>query len=161
MPTIRPATEADRTGISVLLVSVFGQPNESNLVTTLREGGDLAVELVAEDAEGLTGHVALSRLRAPEDWLALAPVSVRTENARQGIGSELIRHALDAARQAGFAAVVVVGDPAYYHRFGFVFDGPAELISPYPPQYTGLYPIRPETAAVRAVLAYPEPFASV
>ena len=161
MIKIRQVTEADHTNISVLVVTVFRQPSESKLITALRDGGHVAVEMVAEDVGGLVGHICLSRLAAPEGWLALAPLSVRTEAQGRGIGAELVRYAADRARQARFKAVVVVGDPDYYHRFGFVFRGPAKLQSPYPPQYTGLYPIAAETAAAQAQLVYPEAFATV
>lgn len=161
MIKIRPARPEDYLNISVLVVNAFRQPNESNLIRTLRATGDVAVELVAEDRKGLVGHVVLSRMRTPTNWLALGPVCVRPENARRGIGHELILNGLDMARQGKFDAVVVVGDPDYYHRFGFVFDGPAELVTPYPRQYTGFYPIAPGIAATRAVLVYPDAFGEV
>ena len=159
MLRLRHPEPADDTALSILLVSAFGQSNEWNLVRHLRADGSMAEELLAEDEHGLVGHVCLSRLDAPEGWLALGPVAVRTEDQRKGIGSELIRHALDRARQAHAKAVVVVGDPIYYHRFGFVFGGPATPHTPYPREYTGLYPIAPGTASVAVTLSYPAPFA--
>lgn len=159
MIDIRPATVADRTNISVLAVSAFRQNNEAALIDALRAEGVMALEFVAEDAAGLVGHVALPWLRAPEGWLTLTPVCVRPEQQGEGIDGELIRHALDAARRAGALAVVAVGDPDYYHGFGFVFDGPSELASPYPSQYLGLYPIAPGVALARATLVYPRAFA--
>ncbi len=161
MIEIRTATADDVTDISVLLVSVFRQRNEAQLVKALRSEGSVAAELVAADAQGLVGHVCLSRLMAPQKWLALAPVSVRNEQQGQGIGADLVRHALDAARRAQADAVVVVGDPRYYGRFGFVFDGPSQLTSPYPQQYMGLYPISAGSAMARAALVYPEAFDTV
>lgn len=161
MIRIRPATEADHIAISVLVVNVFRQPNESTMIKALRSSGSVAIELVAEEDEGLVGHVCLSWLDAPDGWLTLAPVSVRPQNQKLGVGAELIQHALDWAREATAQAVVVVGDPDYYGRFGFVFDGPAELASPFPKQYTGLLALAPETATIRAALTYPQPFAEV
>lgn len=159
MLRLRTPTPDDDTPLSVLLVSAFGQGNEWTLVQKLRAGGQVADELLAVDDHGLVGHVCLSRLDAPQGWLALGPVAVRTEDQGKGVGSELIRYALDRARQAHAAAVVVVGDPRYYHRFGFVFDGPARLQSPYPSEYTGIYPIAADTAHAAVTLAYPAPFA--
>jgi putative acetyltransferase len=159
MLRLRNPTPNDDTALSVLLVSAFGQANEWTLVQKLRESGQVAEEIIAENDDGPVGHVCLSRLDAPAGWLALGPVAVRAENQNTGVGGELIRYALDQARQARAKAVVVVGDPAYYHRFGFVFDGPARLQSPYPAEYTGLYPIAPETAAAAVTLAYPAAFA--
>lgn len=51
--------------------------------------------------------------------LCLGPVSVLPERQRAGVGSALIRHSLEAARNLGFPAVFLYGDPRYYHRFGF------------------------------------------
>lgn len=161
MLRIRPATEADHINISVLVVSVFRQPNESHLIQELRDSGHIALELVAEDEGGLVAHICLSRLDSPEGWLALAPLSVRTESQGKGFGSELVRYAIDQARRDKYKAIVVVGDPAYYHKFGFAFQGPAQISSPYPAQFTGLYPIDPGTAAGEAALSYPEPFQKV
>lgn len=159
MVTLRAPRPEDDTPLSVLLVSAFGQANEWTLVRKLRADGYVAAELLAESEDGPVGHVCLSRLDAPAGWLALGPVAVRTEDQGKGIGSTLIRTALDQARQQHAAAVVVVGDPKYYRRFGFVFGGPARLESPYPAEYTGLYPLAPDTAAAAVRLAYPAPFA--
>ncbi|MGS4945401.1 GNAT family N-acetyltransferase [Meridianimarinicoccus sp. RP-17] len=161
MLRLRNPKPDDDTPLSVLLVSAFGQANEWTLVQDLRAGGHVADELLAEDDDGLVGHVCLSRLDAPQGWLALGPVAVRTEDQGKGIGSELVRYALDRARQAHAKAVVVVGDPNYYGRFGFVFGGPARLQSLYPAEYTGLFPIAAETASAVVALAYPAPFADV
>lgn len=159
MLDLRVPDSADDTALSVLLVSAFGQSNEWTLVQRLRALGYVAHELMAEDDDGPVGHVCLSRLDAPTGWLAMGPVAVRNEDQGKGVGSTLIRTALDRARQARAKAVVVVGDPRYYHRFGFVFGGPARLQSPYPAEYTGLYPLAPETSDAAVTLAYPAPFA--
>ena len=58
-------------------------------------------------------------MTAPFAALGLAPVAVKPERQRSGIGSELIRRGLDRARKAGWQGVFVVGDPGYYRRFGF------------------------------------------
>lgn len=161
MLKIRPLHSDDETELSVLLVSTFGQPNEFKLVRALREKNAIALELVAEDDAGLVGYICLSKLTTPEGWLALAPMCVRNENQSTGIGGELIRYALDQARQKRFGAVVVVGDPAYYKRHGFVFGGPVHLSSSYPADYTGLYLIHPGVSEKEHRLVYPEPFETV
>ncbi|MFV0244954.1 MAG: GNAT family N-acetyltransferase [Qingshengfaniella sp.] len=160
MIAIRSAQPDDETAISILLDHAFEGPAEYNLIRALRASGDVAYELVATRADELVAHICFSRLEAPVNWLALAPVSVRPEDQGKGIGAELIRYGLDQARQRKFAAVVVVGGPAYYQRFGFLFPGErkAELSGPYAPQFTGLYPIDPTMAAAKAALSYPSPF---
>lgn len=161
MLKIRPAKEADFTNISVLVVNAFGQPNESNLIKALRVSGAAAIELVAEDKEGLVGHVLLSWFDSPDNWLTLAPLSVRLASQNKGVGRELVRYSLDQARQNRVDAVVVVGDPQYYRPLGFTFDGLADLSTPYPRKYTGLHAISAKTANAKTVLAYPKPFNEV
>lgn len=126
--TIRPETPADIGPIARLLDAAFGDPAESRLVEALRADGDLALSLVAEDAGSIVGHLALSPVAASFPALALAPVAVAPGRQRRGIGAALI-----AAAQARHpeATLIVLGDPAYYRRFGFrpvgwdcAFSGP-------------------------------------
>lgn len=161
MLKIRKVIPDDHTAISVVVVSAFGQNNEHRLIEQLRQSGEIALELVATLDDRVVGHICFSRLTRPQGWWALAPVSISVARQGEGIGSELIRYGLDQARQQKCPAVVVVGSPPYYRRFGFVFDGPAVLRSPYPEQYTGLYPIAPEAASVVTALHYPAAFAEV
>jgi uncharacterized protein YdhG (YjbR/CyaY superfamily) len=51
--------------------------------------------------------------------LTFGPVSVKPELHNRGFGAEIIRHSLDRAREQGFGAVIILGHPAYYPRFGF------------------------------------------
>lgn len=51
--------------------------------------------------------------------LQLAPISVAIEHRNQGVGSRLIEESFRLARGMGYKSVFLVGDPAYYHRFGF------------------------------------------
>jgi putative acetyltransferase len=60
----------------------------------------------------LSGHPALK-------IMGLAPMAVAPEHQRKGIGSALVRAGLEQCKQLGFGAVVVLGHPAYYPRFGF------------------------------------------
>lgn len=98
--------------------------NEARIVEALRHSGGLALSLVASDDHGAPiGHVAFSPVRIderPGGWFALGPISVRSGRQRSGIGGALIREGL--ARLGGVSAqgCVLLGDPAYYGRFGFV-----------------------------------------
>lgn len=161
MLKVRLATPNDTTAISVLVVHTFDQNNEHRLVEGLRASGQVALELVADLDGQIVGHICFSRLVQPEGWWALAPVCVTSAHQGGGIGAELIRYGLDVARQSQATAVVVVGSPNYYRRFGFVFDGPAQIESPYPAQYTGLYPIATDAAAASVHLVYPKVFEEV
>jgi putative acetyltransferase len=68
------------------------------------------------------GHLMLSPITIEGQegpWLGLAPVAVHPDWQGQGIGSDLVREGLDTAQEMDWKAVVVLGDPAYYARFGF------------------------------------------
>ena len=108
---------------------------EVALIAALRTDGDVVVEMVAlEEGEIIIGHVLFSRMTAGPPACriaALAPVAVRTARQNQGIGAALIRAGLAACRENGIDAVIVLGDPPYYGRFGFDAALAAHLASPY------------------------------
>lgn len=116
---IRPETPADIDAIRTLTEAAFGQPDEARLVDMLREDGDAAISLVAEQHAQIIGHVLFSPMAAPVKTLGLAPVSVSPNHQRRGIGAQLIRHGLSRAKLDGWQASFVLGDPAYYMRFGY------------------------------------------
>ena len=107
------------SGIRDVVKSAFGQADEADLVDQLRAAGDSVISLVALEADEVVGHVLFSRMTAPIRALGLAPVSVRPNRQRAGIGSRLIRAGLERATVAGWQAVFVLGEPTYYRRFGF------------------------------------------
>ncbi|MEX5728379.1 putative acetyltransferase [Rhodovulum iodosum] len=154
---LRQAQPDDQPAIALLLTAAFGQPAEALLVESLRAEGAMALELVVERrGNGLWGYLALSQMRSPVGWLALAPVAVAPSQQRQGVGSALILGALEMTD----APVVVVGEPGYYARFGFSVDRAARLTSPYPPEFTALHQRAPEGDAPAEVLVYATAFGS-
>lgn len=121
---VRPERTDDAAAIHALVFDAFGQKQEADLVDRLRGDGDLVCSLVAEDGGALTGHVAFSRLwieqgAARHAGVSLAPVAVSPAHQRRGVGSALIRAGHARLRDAGERIVFVLGDPAYYERFGF------------------------------------------
>ena len=132
---IRREHADDFAAIRRLLIEAFGGPGEATLVEGLREDGDLALALVAEDASKIIGHVAFSPLKSPGSALALAPLAVAPERQRRGIGTALIDEGLRQARAGGWGVVFVVGDPEYYRRFGFTSEAAAGFDSPYAGPY--------------------------
>jgi len=117
----RPEREGDETTIHQLNAAAFPSPAEAELVDALRVAGRLAISLVAADADGVVGHIAFSPVTAGEhEGLGLAPVAVREAHRRRGVAAMLVREGLAACEALRSPFVVVLGDPAYYGRFGFV-----------------------------------------
>lgn len=156
---IRQEEPGDRKAIHALTAAAFGQEDEARLVDALRAAGRAAVSLVAETEWGIAGHVLLSRLKAPENCLALAPVSVAPPRQGEGIGSALIRAALTQAAAQGAAAVFVLGEPAYYTRFGFSLEAAAPFETDYPKAYFMALEVTPGgLAGLAGPVIYPEAF---
>jgi putative acetyltransferase len=132
---VRTEGADDAADIRDVVTAAFGRSGEADLVDRLRKGGDSVVSLVAVERRRIVGHVMLSWMTAPFRALGLAPVSVAPDQQRRGIGSLLIRTALERATRDGWEVVVVLGDPAYYSRFGF---DPA-LASGFESPYAGPY----------------------
>ncbi|RJS17962.1 GNAT family N-acetyltransferase [Corallococcus sp. H22C18031201] len=124
---IRPEASADSQAIETVTVSAFLEAphtshNEQDIVRALREAGALTVSLVAEDSGVIIGHVAISPVSIADGaggWFGLGPISVMPERQGTGIGAALMRAALQRLRDLGASGCVVLGDPAYYGRFGF------------------------------------------
>jgi putative acetyltransferase len=130
---IRYARPGDRAAIAEILTAAFGRADEARLVERLRADEDAIFELVAEEAGAIAGHIFFSRLWADRTGLygALAPLAVRPERQREGLGSNLVRTGLECAREFGCHGLLVLGDPAYYGRFGFSADEARGVVAPY------------------------------
>ena len=103
----------------------FGDGTEAGIIDALRRAGALSVSLVATRGEAIVGHISFSPITIDGNggpWYQLAPVSVRPDLQQQGIGGALIREGLARLRTLGAKACMVLGNPHYYGRFGFVSD---------------------------------------
>jgi len=114
---VRDEAPQDRDAVRRVEVAAFGRDVEADLVDVLREDPAWAVSLVAEDGGEVVGHVLLTRAQLGEagELLALGPLAVLPDRQRSGVGGTLMRAALERAD----GAVVLVGHPDYYVRFGF------------------------------------------
>lgn len=133
---VRAAGPEDRQAIRAVHLAAFPTAVEAELVEALGRDGDLAVSLVAEVEGTVVGHVASSSMRVVADGanvaaLGLAPVAVLPEHQREGIGAALIEAGIAAAKAADASLIFVLGDPAYYRRFGFDPAEAAPFASPY------------------------------
>lgn len=113
------------------------QQTEGYIIDALRAAGALTLSLVAREDGRVVGHIAFSPVSVSDgaaDWYALGPVAVLPAEQGRGIGKALIEAGLAALRAQGAAGCVVVGEPAYYTRFGFA-RMPALTYPGVPPQY--------------------------
>lgn len=117
--TIRALTDAAFKGMR------FSHQTEARVIDGLRAAGALTLSLVAIEGGDIVGHVAFSPVQIngeAGDWYGLGPVSVWPDRQRRGIGQALIRDGLQRLRLLGAGGCVLLGDPAYYGRFGFESD---------------------------------------
>ena len=130
MLEIRDEQREDHRDIYHLIQSAFADKDfssgtEGPIVDALRQDGDLTLSLVATRSNVLVGHIAFSPLNVggqSENIYALGPVAADPALRYQGIGTALINAGLSQLKAKGAWACVLVGDPNYYHRFGFVGD---------------------------------------
>lgn len=120
--TIRDETPADVAGVWSVNAAAFDRDAEALLVDRLRDAGALALSLVATLDDRVVGHVAFSpvTIDGVPGALGLAPVAVVPAYQRCAIGARLVEEGLARLRDRGVGAVVVLGHPDYYPRFGFV-----------------------------------------
>lgn len=124
---IRQEADADHATIGrVTEVAFRDMPyaggDEQTVIERLRSAGALSLSLVALVDRQIVGHVAFSPAHAADAtrrWYALGPVSVLPAHQRQGIGSALIETGLAELQARGARGCILIGDPAYYRRFGF------------------------------------------
>jgi predicted N-acetyltransferase YhbS len=130
--TIRRETPQDYAAVEALTREAFWDVyrpgcDEHLIVHKMRASSDCLPALchVAEHAGRLIGHILYSRAwiedaaGARREAALFGPISVLPKFQRRGVGSALIRRTLPLARDLGFGGVVITGNPAYYHRFGF------------------------------------------
>jgi putative acetyltransferase len=163
MVSIRVAQQRDRQAIRLVEEHAFGQPAEAGLVDALVSGGDAVVELVAEEDGQIMGHILFSRLYVLEGptmfpAVALAPLAVEPSFHKSGIGGALVREGHVRLKAAGEKLSVVLGDPAYYGRFGYSRERAEKFESEY--QGDALQALAWDEAPDTGRLTYPAAFRS-
>lgn len=121
MSVIRPETPHDAAAIHALLVACFPTDAEARLVDELRAAQRLWVSYVAEVDGQVVGHVAFSPVSTASGAMGvgLAPLAVLQTHRRRGVAADLVTAGLAACRALNCRWSVVLGDPAYYARFGY------------------------------------------
>jgi putative acetyltransferase len=159
---IRRETAGDVAAIRRVVRAAFEGDDEVALVDRLRADGDLILSLVAEQDGQIIGHVAFSRLSITNDshvtpGVSLAPVAVLPKMQRKGVGCALIEAGHDQLRRAGETVSFVLGDPAYYSRFGYSLDGASAYDCTYAGPHFQWLRLSPQAPAV-GVIAYAPAF---
>jgi len=122
MINVRFEQPSDATRVREVNELAFDSQIEARIVESLREAPD-SISLVAIKNDLVIGHILFTPVSLEPSVgfrvAGLGPMSVRPEDQRAGVGGQLVRAGLEACRQHGYSAVVVVGHPEYYPRFGF------------------------------------------
>ncbi|GBE44338.1 hypothetical protein BMS3Bbin10_02429 [bacterium BMS3Bbin10] len=134
MIEIREQRAGDQEDADGVIRAAFGQEDEVALVAALKKNSELLLSLIAEADGRIAGHIGFARGwvqseggRTAFAWLV--PLSVTPDHQKRGIGTALVNAGLERCREKGFAHAIVVGDPAYYGRFGFTGEGAEDLVS--------------------------------
>jgi putative acetyltransferase len=121
---IRLEKQKDNATVPIINQSAFNTPAEADLVDVLRKEARPLISLVAEEDGEVVGHILFSPVNLSGKpglkIMGLGPTAVLPRCQGRGIGSALVRAGLQRCREIGFGAVVVLGHPWFYPRFGFV-----------------------------------------
>jgi len=133
---IREESSADIPAIRQVHFAAFGRSAEGVLVDRLRTDGLFVASIVADDDGGIMGHALFSALAIKTSAgllsaVALAPVGVIPRCQREGVGSALIACGIRICRERGKVAIIVLGDPHYYAKFGFRAELTSKLKGPF------------------------------
>lgn len=119
---VREESERDRAAVHAVNAAAFATATEADLVDALR-AQTRVISLVAEESNSVVGHILFSPMtlsgHPDRKIMGLAPMAVVPQQQRRGIGSALVRAGLARCKEQGIDAVVVLGHPSYYPRFGF------------------------------------------
>jgi putative acetyltransferase len=161
---IRNETPADHAAIDRVNRAAFGGPYEAELIERLRHDGLMAISLVAVVKDEIVGHILMSWLQTTIDGraidaVALAPMAVAPRLQNQGVGSKLVAAAIEAARAIDVAAIIVLGHPEFYPRFGFSTRVAEKLDTPFPGDAFMALELKPGAlAGSRGKVTYPDAF---
>jgi putative acetyltransferase len=158
--TIRAEKPGEAREIHALHHAEFKGNAEADLVDEVRETDETVLSLIAEENGKIVGHILYARLTvdgAPSA-VALGPIAVDLARQKQGIGGRLIEEGHKLLREKGEKLIFVVGDPAYYSRFGFSREAAAKFDTPYNGPYLMSFTLA-QGAPVSGKVVYPASYA--
>lgn len=122
LPPLTNERPDDHTAVDALIERAFGPGRYAKAAERLREGNHPLLDLsfVARQGGEIVGCVRMWPVRVGDTpAVLLGPFAVDSACRSQGLGAELIRRAVAAARAAGQGVIVLVGDEAYFGPLGF------------------------------------------
>lgn len=160
--SVREEVPADRERVHAIQTAAFGRAAEADLVDELRANARPTLSLVAERAGRVGGHVFFSPVTIEGPACGgLAPLAVVPADQTSGAGSALVREGLARCREIGWPAVFLLGDPAYYARFGFELAAPRGLrylSEAFDPAFQVIELVPGALAGCRGLVRYHEAF---
>ena len=163
-PDIRASTPGDIASIEALYPRAFPEEDLVPLVRNLLGEGDNVLSLVAILQGDLAGHILFTTcsLEGRADRVSLlAPLAVAPASQGKGLGSTLVREGLRLLENGGVIQVYVLGDPAYYGRFGFKPEARVEPPYPLPEEWREAWQsvrLHTDAASLQGKLSVPPPW---
>jgi putative acetyltransferase len=163
---LRREVPVDQSTVRAVHSAAFGgsaDAAEAQLVDELRADEDVipALSIVAVLDGDVVGHVICSRASIDDrPSIGLGPLGVIPAYQRRGVGQALMHAVLAAADALDAPAVALLGDPAYYSRFGFVAGATLGVLPPVP-EWDGYFQVRPLNAwddSLRGIFRYAPAF---
>jgi putative acetyltransferase len=166
---IREESNEDIVGVRAVHDSAFGRDAEGRLVDRLRSEGRIVTSVIALHSGLIVASAVFSELTAETasgqiKAVALSPVAVTPAYQRSGFGTSVITYGLRTCAERSYDTVFVLGDPAYYTRFGFSSEVAKTATSPYSKAGAAwmVLELRPLTVSGREVyVCYPDAFSIV
>lgn len=130
---VAPERREDRTAVDAIIMAAFGPGRFARTAERLREGSVHVAGFVGHQDGRVIGSVRLWPIKIGNTGaLFLGPIAVKASRRNAGLGAELVQACIDHAHMTGTGGVLLVGDSAYFERFGFkpapdaVLPGPVD-----------------------------------
>jgi len=139
---IRESRSDDLAALESFYPKAFRDEDLLPLVRDLLSDTGIVLSLVAETDRAVVGHVIFTRCGvsgSEVDAALLGPLAVSPAHQRKGVGTAIVREGLQRLKDVGVALVCVLGDPAYYGRFGFVRESLVEPPYTLPAEWDGAW----------------------
>ncbi|MTI43517.1 putative acetyltransferase [Roseibium hamelinense] len=143
LPLLRQTTPSDWPGLDTLYGDAFPDEELRPLVKDLLEFDRGILSILAEQEGAICGHVIFTMCPVGDEKAAVAallgPLAVSPSQQCTGIGTALVREGFEQGKAASASIALVLGDPAYYGRFGFTAERRIDPPFPLPEEWTGAW----------------------